>query len=506
MKYASTRRNNVDGGGSDSDGAPISFVSFQEAICSGYAPDGGLYVPETLPTLSKKDLKEWSRLSYPDLSFEILRLFISPKEVADEVLRGICATTLDGFEDPNHAVPIRKLGSVYVAELFHGPTFCFKDFGLGAVVSLLSYFSSQQNIPTTLLVATTGDTGPAAVQAVSRVNNPLVRILVHFPLGQISEFQKRQLTTVDSPCVRVVSFEGGGDDMDAPIKRILQSSSRGESNDGRVVGVNSYNIARPLMQMVHFVWTYLRVVEDVGLDPGNADVRVDMVVPTGAMGNIVGGYMAKKMGVPIGRLCAGTNINDIVYRVMHTGQFHRSNRMERTLSEAINIQLPYNFERLLYYLTDCNSTLVKEWMDTVDNTSKLDLDSTWLSRLQDEFASERVTDDAMCATIQSIKQDYDYTVDPHTAVAFSSAMSLGYNLRQQTSLVAILSTASPCKFQESMTVALGSEGWNDYVNTEYPEQAGRIMEMTQIEPIVYRKGEDWEALTRRIVDDFAKSR
>jgi threonine synthase len=258
-----------------------------------------------------------------------------------------------------------------------------------------------------------------------------------------------------------------------------------------------------------------------------------MVVPTGAMGNIVGGYMAKKMGVPIGRLCAGTNINDIVYRVMHTGQFHRSNRMERTLSEAINIQLvslsygdvrnvhstrfilllfhlyifqPYNFERLLYYLTDCNSTLVKEWMDTVDNTSKLDLDSTWLSRLQDEFAAERVTDDAMCATIQSIKQDYDYTVDPHTAVAFSSAMSLGYNLRQQTSLVAILSTASPCKFQESMTVALGSEGWNDYVNTEYPEQAGRIMEMTQIEPIVYRKGEDWEALTRRIVDDFAKSR
>jgi threonine synthase len=142
----------------------------------------------------------------------------------------------------------------------------------------LSYFSSQQNIPTTLLVATTGDTGPAAVQAVSRVNNPLVRILVHFPLGQISEFQKRQLTTVDSPCVRVVSFEGGGDDMDAPIKRILQSSSRGESNDGRVVGVNSYNIARPLMQMVHFVWTYLRVVEDVGLDPGNAGECVCIVV------------------------------------------------------------------------------------------------------------------------------------------------------------------------------------------------------------------------------------
>ena len=145
-------------------------------------------------------------------------------------------------------------------------------YRLGAVVSLLSYFASKRNIPTTLLVATTGDTGPAAVNAVSKVDNSLVRILVHFPLDQISEFQKRQLTTVDSPCVRVVCFEGGGDDMDAPIKRILQTSG-GKSDGGekqRVVGVNSYNIARPLMQMVHFVWTYLRVVEDLGIEPGNA--------------------------------------------------------------------------------------------------------------------------------------------------------------------------------------------------------------------------------------------
>lgn len=256
------------------------------------------------------------------------------------------------------------------------------------------------------------------------------------------------------------------------------------------------------------------------------DVNVDMVVPTGAMGNIVGGYMAKKMGLPIGKLCAGTNINDIVYRVMQTGEFHKSDRMERTLSEAINIQLvsecvfrlalmlrrtrpqtlllqPYNFERLLYYLTDCNSILVKEWMDVVDNTSKLDLDVTWLSRLQDEFAADRVTDEAMCATIQSIKQEYDYTVDPHTAVALSAAMSLGYDFcNKQTSPVAILSTASPCKFQESMTTALGREGWDEYVNAGYPEQACRVMEMPQVEPVVYQKGEDFEALTRSIVDDF----
>lgn len=265
------------------------------------------------------------------------------------------------------------------------------------------------------------------------------------------------------------------------------------------------------------------------------------MIPTGAMGNIVGGYMTKKMGVPIGKLCAGTNINDILFRAVETGKFHKSETMERTLSEAINIQMvrfgskvclmlawillllltlsqsplyvfthilqPYNFERLLYYLTDCSDELVKEWMETIDETSKLDLDATWLSRFQNEFSAARVTDNEMCDTARMIKDEYDYVVDPHTTVAVAAAMKLGYSLSEpqdDDSPVAILSTASPCKFEESMTVALGKDGWNEYVETKFPASALEVLEKTEVEPVLYRKGQDWEALARDIINELGE--
>jgi threonine synthase len=228
---------------------------------------------------------------------------------------------------------------MYIAELFSGPTFCFKDFGMRPVIHLLSYFATKRNQPITLLVSTTGDTGPAAVHAVHEVANPLLTILVHYPHGQISDFQRRQLTTLQSKYVKVVAFEGGGDDMDKPIKDtlLLSNSSNNKNNHlgrkqqhngaddggdegnpvkeeegekGRIFcGINSYNIGRPLMQMIHFIWIYLRMAEELGLQLGDVEPPIDLVLPTGAMGNLTGGYMAKQMGIPIGKLCCGVNIN-----------------------------------------------------------------------------------------------------------------------------------------------------------------------------------------------------
>ena len=167
---------------------------------------------------------------------------------------------------------------------------------------------------------------------------------------------------------------------------------------------------------------------------------------------------------------------------------------------------PYNFERLLYYLTDCNGALVNEWMTTVDKASKLDLDASWLARLQREFCAARVTDEFMCETIRNVGQNYGYTVDPHTAVAIAAAESLGYDLSkpQQDTPVAILSTASPCKFQESVTVALGQEGWKEYAAKDFPESAKAVMDKEEIEPILYRHGEDWEAMARDIVNNLGQ--
>jgi threonine synthase len=202
-----------------------------------------------------------------------MRMFISIDEISDEDLGMICFNSFEkGFllkdsdlkSDDESIIPVVRVGDkTFVAELFHGPTFCFKDFGMRAVVNILSHFATKRNKHITLLVSTTGDTGPAAVQAVSDAANPLLNLLVHYPDGQISSLQRRQLTTVQSPNVHVVAFQGGGDDMDAPIKNILSSSrnekdatlsgSQNDYTEHLLCGINSYNIGRPLFQMVHFV-------------------------------------------------------------------------------------------------------------------------------------------------------------------------------------------------------------------------------------------------------------
>ena len=386
-----------------------------------------------------------------------------------------------------------------------------KDLGMRVVVGLLSHFSTIRNRKTTLLVSTTGDTGPAAVQAVSDIANPLLTILVHYPKGQISEFQRRQLTTVDSKCVRIVEFEGGGDDMDKPIKTICTSQTA--TADHRKCGVNSYNIGRPLMQAVHFVWTYLRVMERLEKKPLSENL-LDVVLPTGAMGNIAGGYIAKMCGLPLGFLCAGVNVNDIVFRAIQTGKYYKSSKMLHTLSDAINIQLPYNFERLLFYLTDSNHSLVKEWMTCVDETAKLDLDAQWLIKLQAEFRSARVPDDVMCETLKKVDTLFSYVADPHTAVALAAAEELGYfPINCYDRPVAVLATASPCKFRESVTVALGEEGWNAYEAHMFPVRGWDLLSKEEITPTVYKFTEgmsledaqvEWEKLALEIIDDLGK--
>lgn len=324
MKYTSTRDSSVS-------------ATFEEALCSGYAPDGGLYVPASLPEVDAFTLRKWAKLSYSDLSFEVLRRFISPDEVDDTSLRKICVAALQGFSDPDNAVPIQKVGSMYIAELFHGPTHCFKDLGMRGVVGLLGHFAEKRSRRIAIVVATTGDTGPAAVQAVSDLNNPRLTLLVHYPHGQISNFQRKSLTTVRSPYVQVVAFEGGGDDMDAPIKRILADQQNQPSSTATFyTGVNSYNIGRPIMQMVHYIWIYLRVMEKTGKVPGDPEAVLDVCLPTGAMGNLAAGFVCACMCLPIRTFVAGTNVNDITFRLFQSGAFHRAETMHKTLSEAIS--------------------------------------------------------------------------------------------------------------------------------------------------------------------------
>jgi threonine synthase len=505
MRYTSTRGRSVS-------------VSFETAICTGYASDGGLFVPETIPSLTADVLSSWSHFSYPNLAFAILRLFIAKEEISDDDLRSICTSAMQAFDDPDQAIPVVEVGTMYVAELFRGPTFCFKDLGMRVLIGLLSHFTSHgtgKNM--TLLVSTTGDTGPAAVQAVADVNNPRLSLLVHYPMGQISDFQRRQLTTVTSDRVKVVAYEGGGDDMDLPIKRILASAP-----DGKIwTGVNSYNIGRPLMQLVHYVWTYLRVVEQEAAKRG-ADCdytqAVTFIIPTGAMGNIAGGYMAKQMGLPIRKLVAAVNANDATHRVFQNGEL-RKLPMIKTLSEAMNVQIPYNLERLLFYRTGQDHALVASWMRQVESSDCLDL-SPLLDRLQEDFASATASDEQVCAAISSAYANHNYYIDPHTAVGWCAAEQLGYYSAASSETepsrsfsgcpAALLATASPCKFQNAYATALSPDGWKAYAaSSQYPVGARRILEGEELPPAIYKaeptlkaSQRAWEAYARDLLREL----
>lgn len=503
---------------------------------------------------------------------------------------------------------------VYVSELFWGPTFCFKDLGMRVTIGLLDYFARREDLDSvTLVVSTTGDTGPACVQAVSdlstrsqesrktvesqsepRHSSPSSKLglIVHYPKGQISELQRRQLTTADIKSkIRIVCFDGGGDDMDIPIKNIMTKNESNKTTasdmilhssnsllsdsstllqDRHVVcGVNSYNVGRPLMQMVHFVWTYLRVVEkeqQQQILKGNEHssdhdsqnnqqspwplLKLDVVIPTGAMGNAVGCYMAKKiLGLPINKIICACNANDTTYQVMEaTGHIQRPPTgcaMKKTLSDAINIQFPYNLERLLFYLTGCNHQLIHDWYSTIESNDtittgmtasngKVDLNQpmttsdentpnpkNWFVELQNDFRSVRVTDDDLCGTMRYVRDRYQYISDPHTGVAFHAARQLGY-LHHEEALavsslepniaVTIIATASPCKFEEAVTTAMGKETWDKYyMSDQFPSSGKELFVKPETEPIDYRYDHtksfeenqvDWESKTRVLIKEL----
>ena len=281
-----------------------------------------------------------------------------------------------------------------------------------------------------------------------------LHILVFFPENQISDLQRRQMTTVSGPTARVVTFEGGGDDMDLPLKRLAADQEFAKKHG--LCGINSYNIGRPLAQLPHFFWAYFRALEQMNAELG---LEVDFVIPAGALGNTAAAFMARHMGLPL-RIIAGVNQNDITYRTIKKGEFHRSESMFKTLSDAINIQVPYNMERIFYYLTGEDVSLVKTWMAEVESTGRLTLPDKWLARLQEVFSSARMDDTAMCHAMKRSVDEFSYLPCPHSAVALGAHFECPWP--DQSTARVIFATASPCKFEASVKAALGPESWRRY--------------------------------------------
>ena len=423
-------------------------VDFEQAILDGFAEDGGLYVPTFLPKISATQLVEWKELSYVDLAFEILSLFIDRTIISAVELKKLLQEAYAPFEKeaiiPIHPLPTKK--ERYVMELFYGPTISFKDIGLAFLVNLVNFFLERKNEYMTLVVATTGDTGPAAAHFAAGKSN--VDIWVLYPQGMITESQERQMTTLPHPNVHPVSVANcadGCDDLDLVIAGLYAEERFKKKLN--LSSVNSINWGRVMMQTVHYFYGYLQVAESIG-DP------VHMAVPSGAFGNLCSGALARKMGLPVTTFIVANNQNACLHRIFSEGVFSKQPIFE-TPSSAIDILIPYNFWRYLFFCVDGNAAQVKAFRDKFMAEGLVSFDEDTFAAYSEGFLSYSASDEETLSVIKEIYEADNYLLDPHGAVAVAAVNALEEKLPEGK--IICLATAHPSKFPEIMQKALNTE-------------------------------------------------
>lgn len=400
----------------------------------GLASDGGLMVPQSIPDVSDK-CASWKRLSYEALAFEVMRPFIS--DLPESVLKNIIEKSYSTFEDPLIA-PVRSLDNLHVLELFHGPTLAFKDIALQFLGNLFDFVLEKTNSNLNILGATSGDTGGAAIAGIK--GKKRINIFVLYPEGKTSRLQERQMTTIIEDNVHNICLNGSFDDCQSLMKSVFSDLSfRKKYNLG---AVNSVNWVRILAQIVYYfhAWNQLDC-------PSNFDVAV----PTGNFGNIFAGYVAKQMGLPIRHLILATNSNDILARFFNSGDYSRTD-VNFSESPAMDIQVASNFERYLFYQLDKSSTKVSQVMEDFKVTGTVSLKSSW-SEQDRTFLAGAASDMETINTIRYFHDQYNYLIDPHTAVGISVAQ----RIHQKDLPLLCLSTAHPAKFDRAMKAALPNE-------------------------------------------------
>ena len=432
MNYVSTR------GGC----APLLFT---ETILTGLARDGGLFLPETIPDVSAK-LASWRKLPYQDLAFEIMSLFAT--DIPKDTLRELIRKSYSAFRHPE-VTPVVKVGDIHVMELFHGPTLAFKDVALQFLGNLFEYILAKTQGEMNIVAATSGDTGSAAIYGVR--GRERIRIFVMHPHGRVSPVQEKQMTTVLDMNVRNLAIEGTFDDAQNIVKELFNDLAFRDAN--KLGAVNSINWARVLAQVVYYFYAAFRVQEKTGAQ------QVSFSVPTGNFGDIFAGYVACRMGLPIAKLVLATNENDILARYFNTGVYSLGD-VSPTLSPSMDIQVASNFERYLYYLaadkaqgpsgqSKSAATILKEWMSEFKQTGALK------TGVKDHacFAAGRGDTAMTLATIKKYWEQYQYLLDPHTAVG----VAVAEEKRAAGVPMICLATAHPAKFSEAIIRATGQD-------------------------------------------------
>lgn len=424
MKYISTRGQ-----------APA--LSFEEVVLTGLATDGGLYVPDVLPSFSVEEIASWAGLPYRELAFHVMHPFVDGA-LNDAELKNIINVSYDSFRHDAIAPLVQTGHNEWVLELFQGPTLAFKDFALQFLGHLLDHILAKRQQKVVVMGATSGDTGSAAIEGCRRCEN--LDIFILHPYQRVSDVQRRQMTTVIEKNVHNIALRGNFDDCQNMVKASFADQSF--LPDGRqLVAVNSINWARIMAQIVYYFYAALAL--------GAPHRKVSFSVPTGNFGDIFAGYLAKRMGLPIEQLVIATNSNDILHRCISQND-HSKQALVHSLSPSMDIMVSSNFERMLFDLHDRDGLAINKMMADFKDTGQLHLSESALLRAREIFSSYRLSDEETTQVIHDVYEQTEYLLDPHTAIGVQAARKT----RKSSDIPMIcLATAHPAKFPDAVKLA-----------------------------------------------------
>ena len=436
MRYVSTRNNNKD-------------YSFKEVFLKGLADDGGLFIPKSLFKFSDKELNSLKELNYKDLAKEIIQPFVKDF-INQSNLSQIINKSYSVFRKKN-VIDLIQVGDRKILELFHGPTLAFKDVAMQLLGNFYEYYLESENKKINIVVATSGDTGAAAIEAIKGKKN--INIFVLHPQDRVSSVQRKLMTTVKEKNVFNLAIKGNFDDCQNLVKSMF--ADQDFSNSINMSGVNSINWARIIAQAVYYFYTYFLL--------DSKDQNINFSVPTGNFGDVYAGYLAKKMGLPINKLIVATNENDILHRAISKGSYE-AHKVSETNSPSMDIQIASNFERLIYDINESNDLITNKIMKGIKETGKYQIGESELNKIKLNFLSSSINQEEVLKIIKNVYDNYKIMLDPHTAIgygAFEKVNIDGVNV--------VLATAHPCKFPKAILEATG-------VNEELPEELKFILD------------------------------
>ncbi|WP_424767571.1 threonine synthase [Paenibacillus sp. sgz302251] len=458
MEYISTRGN-------------VGKIGFIDAFMMGLGDDGGLLVPNEIPVVSAATLKQWQEFSYQELVLAIFSLYTNG-EIPEQDLKDLVYASYSTFRDPE-VTPVRKLkDDLFLLELFHGPTFAFKDIALQFMGQLYTYVATKQNKKIHILGATSGDTGASAIEGVKGKDG--IKICILHPHGKVSKVQELQMTTVQDDNVLNLSVDGNFDDCQRMIKDLFADLDFKATN--HLAAINSINFVRIMAQTVYYFYAYLQITKQTGAK------QVNFSVPTGNFGDIFAGYLAKRMGLPVGKLILATNENNILERFILEGVY-KPGGFRSTYSPSMDIQVASNFERYLYYVLDEDAAQIRKLMDQFKAEGQIVISGEALSRVQAEFGAHGVQGQECLDTIKKYKAA-GYLLDPHSACGVAAADK--YENGQE--ITVSLATAHPAKFNEAIELC--------GIEQQFPEQISALFEKPQRQT---RVDGSLEAVVRELV-------